>query len=70
MSKQNSGKEKQSKEELQMPFPETGYSPALQRTLKEKFDRGENPSVDRDKFFGSIKRSVKADPPCEQPDEE
>lgn len=53
-----------------LPFPETGYSPALQRTLKEKFDRGENPSVDRNTLFGAIERAVKADPQPEPLDEE
>ncbi len=40
------------------PFPETGYSPALQRTLKEKFDRGENPSVDKETFFKALGRAA------------
>ena len=48
------------------PFPETDYPPALQRTLKAKFDRGENPSVDKDKFLGAVRRAT---PPTQPPDQ-
>ena len=47
------------------PFPNTDYPPALQRTLKEKFDRGENPSVDRDAFFKGVGRATR---PTQPPD--
>ncbi len=48
------------------PFPETGYSPALQRTLKRKFDEadagGELDSVDREEFFRMLGKTAEPDP--------
>lgn len=49
------------------PFPETDFPPALQRTLKEKFDRGENPVIDRDVFFGALKQATPPSPPDTEP---
>ena len=34
-----------------LPFPDKDISPALQRTLKRKFESGEEESVDRETFF-------------------
>ena len=46
------------------PYPESGFSPALQRTLKAKFDRAEeDPStldaVDRDEFFKLLGKTTR-----------
>lgn len=48
-----------------LPFPETDYSPGLQRTLKEKFDKGEIDTVDRGEFLKLLDRSA----PPEEPDQ-
>ncbi len=34
-----------------LPFPETDFSPTLQRTIKERFDRGDLGGVEKEKFF-------------------
>lgn len=45
------------------PFPETDYSPAMQRTLKRKFDEadatGDVESVDREDFFRALDKTTK-----------
>lgn len=53
-----------------LPFPDKDISPALQRTLKRKFEQeaetGEIESVDRDTFFGMLGEVSK--PPDEEDD--
>ena len=47
----------------ELPFPDKDISPALQRTLKRKFDSGEEESVDRDEFFRLLGKAASADDP-------
>ena len=47
-----------------LPFPESGYSPALQRTLKEKFDKGELGGVDKEEFLKLLGKTTQ--PPAEE----
>ena len=48
------------------PYPRTGYSPALQRTLKAKFDKGEVGGVDKKKFFRQLGKTAKPEQPAEE----
>ena len=47
--------------EVALPFPETGLSPALQRTIKAKIDRGELDEIDHDVFEENLRKVVKND---------
>lgn len=49
-----------------LPFPETDFSPTLQRTLMRKFDAGENPGIDRDEFFKLLGRVAEPEQPAEE----
>lgn len=49
-----------------LPFPETDFSPALQRTIKERLDRGDLGGVDKEKFLKLLGKTAQ---PL-QPDEE
>lgn len=48
------------------PFPETDYPPSLQRTLKEKFDRGENPVIDKNVFRKAVEQATPPPKPDDQ----
>ena len=45
-----------------LPFPDTGYSPALQRTLKEKFDKGNIGGMDKAEFLKQLGKTVEQQP--------
>lgn len=53
-----SGRKKQQDAGATPPFPESGYSIALQRTLKEKFDKGDIGGVDKEKFLKLLGKSA------------
>lgn len=42
-----------------LPFPETGLSPALQRTIKAKIDNGELDEIDHDVFEENLRKVIK-----------
>lgn len=50
------------------PFPGSGFTPGLQRTLKDKLDRGEINEVDEDAFLGSMQRAAPPESPPEPDD--
>lgn len=67
---------KKDKRDDEAPFPETDYSPALQRTLRRKFeeaeDGGELDSVDRDEFLKMLGKTAEEQPesrPSAEPEE-
>ena len=37
-----------------LPYPDSDWSPALQRTIKRKLDKGEIDEVDADVFYGRM----------------
>ena len=37
-----------------LPYPDSGWLPELQRTIKRKFDKGEIDEVDADVFHGMM----------------
>lgn len=43
-----------------LPYPDSDLSPALQRTIKAKIDRGEIDEVDADVFYGAMRQTAKA----------
>ena len=47
-----------------LPFPDSGYSPALQRTLKAKFDQGDIGGMDKAEFLKQLGRT--AEPRAEE----
>ena len=49
-----------------LPFPETDFSPALQRTIKERFDRGDLGGVSKDEFFRLLGRTARPERPAEE----
>lgn len=52
----------------ELPYPETDFSPALQRTLQRKLENGEMDEVDRKEFFKLLGQM--AEPQDEPSDEE
>lgn len=38
----------------QLPYPDSDWSPALQRTIKNKLDKGEIDEVDSGVFYGMM----------------
>lgn len=57
MSGKKDRKKKQEDADIEdLPFPETGLSPALQRTIKEKLDRGELDEVDMAAFEKNLRK--------------
>ncbi len=49
-----------------LPFPETGYSPALQRTLQEKFNQGDIGGMDKAEFLKQLGQTAKPEQPAEE----
>lgn len=51
-----------------LPFPDKDISPALQRTLKKKLDRGENDAIPRKTWDRAMQRvvPVEEEPPVEE----
>lgn len=41
-----------------LPYPESGYLPALQRTLKEKFDKGDRGGIDKEEFLKQLGKTA------------
>lgn len=58
--------DRKDQEHSQEPYPETGYSPTLQRTLKEKFEKGEIGGIDKKTFLKQLGQTVKIEPPAEE----
>lgn len=53
---------------VRLPFPDKDISPALQRTLKQKFDRGENDAIPRKDWDRTMRRASRGgeSPPAEE----
>ena len=51
-------KRQDSSEESLLPFPDKDISPALQQTLQDKLDRGENDAIDRAEWDKIMQRVV------------
>ena len=49
-----------------LPFPDKDISPALQRTLKKKLDRGENDAIPRKDWDRAMQRVAGEEPPGEE----
>ncbi len=49
-----------------LPFPETDFSPALQRTIKDRFDRGDLGGVDKEKFIKLLGKTAQPEPRDEE----
>ena len=39
-----------------LPFPDTEFSPGVQRAIERKIESGEDPGIDRDEFFRIFER--------------
>ena len=52
---------------VQLPYPDTDFSPQLRLTIKRKIESGEDTGMDRDAFFKLLGRGllVEADPPAD-----
>lgn len=46
--------QKPDSEPAQLPYPDSDWSPALQRTIKRKLDNGEIDEVDASVFYGKM----------------
>jgi hypothetical protein len=69
MRKQREGPDASVELDSSLPFPDSGFTPDLQRTLKRKLESGEVDEVDEDAFFGSMGRAVPPEPLPGQDDE-
>ena len=49
-----------------LPFPETDFSPALQRTIKERFDQGDLGGVDKEEFLKLLGKTAQPQPRDEE----
>ena len=45
------GTQGETRREDPLPYPETEFSPGVQRAMKRKIESGEDPGIDRDEFF-------------------
>ena len=43
-------------ESVQLPYPDSDFSPQLQLTIKRKIENGEDTGMDRDEFFRLLGR--------------